>query len=82
MENTDPKKLANLNSYMIKVAEKLGIEHANTVLLDLAVSKNPNQIFHLAHPVLKRRRLIDQNYWKVVNRWGGGYPRPYAEFIY
>ncbi len=26
--------------------------------------------------------MIDQNYWKVVNKFGGGYPRPYSEFIY
>lgn len=67
---------------MNKVADKLGVDHANTVLLDLAISKDFWQIFHLANPVLKKRRLIDQKYWKVVSEWGGGYPWPYSEFIY
>ena len=38
---------------MNKVADKLGTDHANTVLLDLAISKDPKQIFHIANPTLK-----------------------------
>jgi len=41
--------------YMNKVADKLGFEHANSVLMNMAISKDPNEVFHLANPTLKRR---------------------------
>lgn len=52
------------------------------MLINIAISRNALDTLHLASPVLKRRRKIDANYWKVVSNWGGGYPWPYSEFIY
>jgi len=65
-----------------KIADLCGVEQANHVLINLAISRNALDALHNASPVLKRRRMIDANYWKVVSNWGGGYPRPYSEFIY
>lgn len=67
---------------MNRVAHRLGIETANRVLIDLAVSKNPSATQFLACPVLDRRRLIDANFWRVIDEWGGGYPRPLVEFAH
>jgi len=44
---------------MNKIADKLGVDHANNVLLDLAISKDYWQIFHHANPCLKKWRFID-----------------------
>ena len=48
---------------MNMIANKLGLDVANRVLIDLAVSKDPNTVRYLADPVLERRKRIDSNYW-------------------
>jgi len=73
--------IENLDLKMIEIQQVLGNNALLRIMLDTALSKNPNGLNYTANPVLVSRVLFDRDYYHRVAEWGGGYPRPFVEAI-
>jgi len=74
-------QMERLEMKMMEIQMVLGDDTLHRVMLDTALSRNPNGLLYTANPVVSSRVLFDKDYYIRVSDWGGGYPRPFVEIL-